>query len=505
MSREAKAVNLKAVQTLNGLIDTCDELITRCTTGGSGQLPELKARYEVEFMLPSNTSPQKTGGLKIKIRQRREELSLRSVVIEFPSGLREEVRQAALTRSSRNEEAVYTGLRLKKHMEKELMRLLTVAGLEHEGPIDEGEDKMDGSTGGQERKQPEEWTLSDHFLHELGIEPVEDDKSHPTAFFGRRKTKNAPLSGYAAMHEKRQAFTNSIRWDKFRDKYDAAFEDAKADDDTNRMDLYNPNSKDGRERREKLISEICSRVEIWMGVEEHGDVEGADIPEGLDVVAQLVAIRRLSTILLDNFDYLKMEKMGRMWENLVIVFTPPRNGRKRYIVEKKHKTDDAYADVARKHSPHPGRKLNKWERRIKKRERAEPPSRGFMRRVAESHYDTLHKAQMNQDTSDDEIADDSNGEEESTHISSPSQVSESGFKFSYGSQTEQGTGQVTAYIPIDFGGDEVVKQLHIYLYDYFDNCCSHVGFLKMGADGKLSANVAGLDDDEDVGERVVAN
>ena len=497
MSRQAKVVNLKAVQTLNGLIDICDELITRCITNGVGQIPELKSQYEVEFMLPSNHTNERTGELKIRGKFRRQEISLRSVVISFPAGLREEVRQSALSSSSSSEEGYYTGMRLKKHTEKELMRLLTVAGLEHEGPVDvNNEDGYIADNSGQERKQEERWTLSDHFLHELGIEPMEDIGSQSSAFYGRNRSKASP-PGYSMVREEREAFVKSIRWDKFRDKYDAAYEDAKANDLTDRMNLYNPNTKEGRERRERLVSEICSRVEIWMGGDE---TNAEDIPEGLGVVAQLVAIRRLSSILLENFEYLNMEKMGRMWENLVIVLTPPRDGRRRHLLIKKHNPDDEYADFTRKHSPHPGRKLNKWERRMKKRERATPPTRGYMRKVADYHYNSTPK-QINEDINNDTNEHDPNSREQSTIHSSPSQISESGFKFSYGSQQDQGTGQVTAYVPIDFGDDEVVRQLHVYLYDYFDNCCSDMGFLKVGADGNLTANVAGLDEDELDGKR----
>ena len=494
MSKEAKVVNLKAVQTLNGLIDTCDELIARCTnSSGEGQLPELKAQYEVEFMLPSSSIPSSTDGLSnIKRKNRREELSLRSVVIDFPTSLREEVRQMALTRSS-NEDGFYTGMRLRKHVEKELLRLLTVANLEYEGTSADDSIEEDVSLKSQERKQEERWNMSDHFLHELGIEPMEDITPQSSAFYGRNRPKQTPPPGYSlhGLPKKREAFMKSIRWDKFRDLYDEAFKDAVADDTTARMNLYNPRTKEGRDRRERFVSEICSRVEIWMGVDETGD-ENADIPDGLDVVAQLVAIRRLSAVLLDNFEYLKMEKMGRMWENLVIVFTPPRDGRRRHRVKKVQKVDEKYADVVIKHGSHPGRKLNKWERRMKKREKIASPSRGYMRRVADYHYNYIpNKEQIEQDADDAEI------EDEFTQLSAPSQVSESGFKFSYGSQNDQGNGQVTAYVPIDFGDDEVVRQLHIYLYDYFDNVCSGVGFLKLGPDGQLTANVNGVEDDAD--------
>ena len=64
LSIKAREVNLKAVQTINGLIDNLEDLIGRCVppcysdgdrnnnNKSVGSLPELKARYEIEFILP---------------------------------------------------------------------------------------------------------------------------------------------------------------------------------------------------------------------------------------------------------------------------------------------------------------------------------------------------------------------------------------------------------------------------------------------------------------------
>ena len=135
----------------------------------------------------------------------------------------------------------------------------------------------------------------------------------PSAFYGRPTTAAPP--GYAHVQSQRQEFMNSIKWDTFREKYDDALEDFKADSFTRQLKLYNPSTKEGRERRERLVSLICGQVRIWMGDAVDKNGEEVDISEGLDVVAQLVAIPRLSSILYVNFDYFKMEKMGRMWEN----------------------------------------------------------------------------------------------------------------------------------------------------------------------------------------------
>jgi hypothetical protein len=77
------------------------------------------------------------------------------------------------------------------------------------------------------------------------------------------------------------------------------------------------------------------------------------------------------------------------------------------------------------------------------------------------------------------------------------------FKFSYGTRSDQGAGNVTAYIPIDFRDGELVRQLHTHVRDYFDNCCGNVGFLKFDADGVIRANVedvSGGEADQDAKE-----
>ncbi len=68
-------------------------------------------------------------------------------------------------------------------------------------------------------------------------------------------------------------------------------------------------------------------------------------------------------------------------------------------------------------------------------------------------------------------------------------LTESGFKFSYGTQVDQGAGHVTAYIPVDFRDGELVRQLYTHLYDYYDTCCGHNGFLRFGPDGRVNATV----------------
>jgi len=351
-----------------------------------------------------------------------------------------------------------------------------------------GGDKL--SRVSSKAKEESQWTLSDHFLHEMGINPMEDvvDPSTPSqqqgttsAFFGRMQqpSQHHSPSYSTKMQQQRQVFMSKIPWEKFRTNYDQAFLDAQADCTTSNLKLFNPKTVEGRERRERLVSQICSNVRVLRVTETDDDdsseLDNDDIPEGLDVVQQLIAIRRLNLILYDNFDYLQMERMGRMWENLGIVLLPPRENRRGGV--QRRKKDPRHANAI-----HPGRKLNKWERRMKRRQRLEPVSRGQMRYIADEHFSKISRKESDDVEGDDEAVDEKQAQQ---YYVEP----ESGFKFSYGTRADQGTGHVTAHIPVDFGDDELVRQLYSHLYDYFDNCCGDMGFLSYGADGEVNANL----------------
>ncbi len=557
----ARETNLRAVQTINGLIDVVEGLTARCLGGSNGRggggggdstgpLPELKARYEVIFALPpggrDNAAVRKKGRGSRRDDDGGVSSTLRSIDVHFPERLRSEVRRWALSSSHHRSSsggggteeerlARQTADRLMEHASSEFVRLLAVAGMEV-SPDFRVED-VDDSTGRVGRRGSDgmkgdsiRWTLSDHFLHELGIEPnttapnassVSNERK--SAFFGRSSsalpTDDHPLPPPTYSHPDlargRRRFMNSIPWDKFALDYDNAFQDARADWTTTRLGLYDPNTVRGRERREEFVSRICAGVRVRRvarGGEDDDDDESwsDDIPEGLDVVAQLVAMRRLSILLYDNFDELKMEKMGRMWERLVIVLTPPRGGGGLVVPARRDGATSSRTSIV----SHPGRKLTKYERRRRRRERMEPASRGRMRHDAV----TYRERKMVEESGEDEKtsvaagavdAGEEKGQGERRRTTPPSPLSSgenslySGFKFSYGTRSDQGAGHVTAHVPIDFRDGELVRQLQTHVREYFDNCCGHVGFLKYGADGVIRADVGnedGEDSDHDGGD-----
>ncbi|KAL3809930.1 hypothetical protein ACHAXA_004791 [Cyclostephanos tholiformis] len=433
-----------------------------------------------------------------------------------------------------------------EHASSEFIRLLAVAGMEvppdyrAENVYDDRERRWRGGDGGAKGVGKKRWTLSDHFLHELGIDPNTTTTNtsnaayeRKSAYFGRSSSfappptddrpprPSPPTYSHPDLARGRRRFMNSIPWDKFARDYDNAFEDARADWTTMRLGLFDPNTVRGRERREELVSRICAGVRIrraasrgggGMGDDDRDDAEiedgvdaeeddDDDVPEGLDVIAQLIAMRRLSILLYDNFDRLKMEKMGRMWERLVIVLTPPRRGGGSVVVPVRW---DGASSSSPSSSPlvrHPGRKLTKYERRRRRRDRLETASRGRMRHDAEMYHERK-RGEVGEDgeggmsvaagavNADEEV--ERGGQTQprtKPPCSSVDDGSYSGFKFSYGTRSDQGSGHVIAHVPIDFRDGELVRQLQTHVREYFDNCCGRVGFLRYGADGVIRADV----------------
>ena len=464
LSKQAKEINLSAIQTVNGLIDELEELIARCTPPSykqdrtnftSGSLPELKSRYEVEFILPFSHRLEADS----TEQPDEKDLTRRSVMISFPQELRTNARKWALTifptqrKTEFDEphpqevEALQTATTLRNHAAHEFVRLLKIAGMDVPTLSVETEHQH------LRHKSEDQWTLSDQFLHELGIDPSSEEtisnaRSQVNAFFGRGQTQTAkgaatgtaPLA-YSNPHlqQQRQAFMDSVDFSTFRDKYDQAFLDAQADYTTDKLDLYNSNTPEGRERRGRFVSDICSTARIMRSPVESDSREDdyMDIPEGLDVVHQLVAIRRLSALLYDNFEYLQMEHYGRLWENVTIVLVPPRPDGRKYK-----------SDVFNPDDHQTKKKASKWKRRLRKREKgSRTASRDAMRYIAK----TYDERSNNDDDVDDEP------------------LPETGFKFSYGSLSDQSVGHATAYIPIDFGDEELIHMLHRHVHDYFDS------------------------------------
>ena len=155
--------------------------------------------------------------------------------------------------------------------------------------------------------------------------------------FGRnfQYSRTAPRTR-TPYEESRERYMNSVDWKKYNIMYDEALEDMERDLATEGLIAMS------EERKQRLVAQVISKVRVLDEADAmHSASEGSsndgemdamdeidemiDDAQGIDPLSQLIAIRRLSLLLNDNFDALEMEEMGRLWETMVIVLTPERN------------------------------------------------------------------------------------------------------------------------------------------------------------------------------------
>lgn len=252
----AKRVNLKALQTINGLLD-----VTQATC--DGKVVEWPTLLHVEFVI-SVEERIKKDIVEANYSRRKVELvvpseSLRNAVVQKqPSAVR----------------------RLLYHVRLEFAKLLKVAGLPTPVVL-EGSDDDDP----MEAAWQEELDFVDGA--------------------GRTRTFQQQQPRAKTRYERsRERFVRNVDWRRIRQLCKEAVEDMEAD-------LATEGSvRENAKRTQAVITNILSKVRV-----------ADDIP----VIEQLIAFRRLSLILEDNFDELYMEDMGRMWDNLVIVLKKERD------------------------------------------------------------------------------------------------------------------------------------------------------------------------------------
>ena len=104
----------------------------------------------------------------------------------------------------------------------------------------------------------------------------------------------------------RDEFTARINWKRFQEVYDQTLKDLQANRLTEGL------IRDDPRRKMTYLSEILSRVRV-------------ENEEEVDPILQIIALRRISMILDDNFDELYLEELGRLWESTVIVLTAARD------------------------------------------------------------------------------------------------------------------------------------------------------------------------------------
>lgn len=402
-----KEANLKAIQTLNGMIDTIDQIFDRAmltnnkssskskVTSSGGRI-ELQSKYTIEFLVPSNDGNDDPNQIKHpnqKVRKRKEAISTRrSVDLNFTKK-EQSIIQSIDTKTGSYSKTAAKVVKLKAM--KEIRKLLQVAGLNvplsYQDDVEASERDIENDALLYRQNNNIEDVHERMILEELELFDDDDfDNSRSTRFGrsysysnydGSSTTSSRPKTKY---EKSREAFMKRVDWKEHARLYDEAEEDMKRDlatDGLIKMDY---------ERKQRMIAEIIARVRVYdpsidgsiMLDEDYVEDQGT-----VDTLEQLIAIRRISLLFNDNFDELEMEDMGKMWENVFIVLTP----------ERAKGPDKSGAPFSRR------------------------------RRLREGQ--------------------------------------ESGFKFAFLDE-----GKLSVHVPIDFKDDELIGELQRHLEDFFDLC-----------------------------------
>ena len=284
----AREVNLEALQTLNGMIDTIDQIYNRAADPLKFTLKgriDLQKKYVIEFLVP--TDNPKAGAKKPKDVPMS---SRRSVELIFSE---REINSVQMI-DSNGKYSIIAATALRVKAMREISKLLRVAGLQIPRDLESQINEISSMNANLDDMSYRENLLYD----ELNLQG-----NHLNRNFGHSAR---PKSQYEQSREK---FMQATDWKKYNKMYDAALTDMEKDVATEGLISMN------EERVQRFVAEVISRVRV--------DEKSLDEPS-LDVLQQLIAIRRLSLLLNDNFVELEMEDMGRLWESLFIVLVPER-------------------------------------------------------------------------------------------------------------------------------------------------------------------------------------
>jgi hypothetical protein len=271
----AKALNLAALQTINSLMDTME---ATC----NGKVVDWPQTLDVEFLMTITDPKVKKGD---STSRRKVELVLP------PKSFRDTIIRSM---GAQKQQAMDT---LQRKIKIEFTKILKIAGLPAPDIIDYG-------FGGRED--------NDWLFDELGLNDYEDrnplkqNRDHGYDGSQRFAADERPERPKTEWEKSRERFTSNLDHKKLNQMYQGALFEMQADIITHGY------LKDPRQRQD-FISRILARVRL--------DEEATAI----DLMEQLVAFRRLSLIFTDSFEELQFEDMGKMWEELTIVFTDPRD------------------------------------------------------------------------------------------------------------------------------------------------------------------------------------
>lgn len=295
----AREVNQRALQTINGMIDTIDQVYSRAADPSKdttkGRL-EVQKNYTIEFLVHTDN-----GKNAVKKQKDVPMASRRSVELQFSE---RDINSVQMIDSNGNY-SVLAAAALKVKAMKEIAKLLRVAGLQIPNNLHSQLEEVSREVADNRSSINKHGRL---LQDELNFDGENGDN------FGRN------FERFSTFEKSRQKYTESVDWNKYNQMYKEAVIDMEKDLATEGLISMNA------ERKQRLVAEVISRVRVFDQVVDGkvNDYEGDGVNDSLDTLNQLIAIRRLSLLLNDNFGDLDMEEMGRLWETIIFVLAPER-------------------------------------------------------------------------------------------------------------------------------------------------------------------------------------
>ena len=322
----AREANLKAIQTLNGMIDTIDHIYNRALYPSQhnhkGSRTELQSTYTIEFLVPSNNDTDDNNSHRT-MKQREAISTRRSVDLHFTDKERSII-QSIDTKTGKYSITAAKIVKLKAM--KEIKKLLRVAGLNVPDFFDKGMEQTENEIK-DDVVQKDRLNIHDQLiLEELDLDGDLNSNSSSRIHMGRTfdgsmGSRQSRQQQFKSEYEKsRDRFMAQFDWKEYRKLYDEAEEDMKRDIATDGLIKMN------EERKHRLVADIVSRVRVQNLSEGFTSLpDEKEYVATVDPLQQLIAIRRISLLFTDNFEELEMEEMGKMWENVSIILIPERD------------------------------------------------------------------------------------------------------------------------------------------------------------------------------------
>ena len=311
VASSSKKINLSAVQNLNAFIDTIHGISNGKYKQQDSNEKGSDRIVEIDFVILVDNDRIKR---KKKDVQSEKIASRRKVELTLPPqqlciNLANYSSSITTLNSDQIRSIQQLQRRLMQHTRQELVKLLRIAGLSdetiEESSRDIDEMIVDDIFGG-------DYEYQDNPYGSYTTPPPSASNSNAFRRSHNVRMRKRPRTPYEIS---RDNYTANFPWHDFRKRYDEAVAEMNADIITHGMISKHAG------RRRAMIARILSNLRIQSSVSNDGNE-----PEQPTVsfVEQLVAFRRLTILLDNNFDKLQMEEFGKMWESSRIVLTERR-------------------------------------------------------------------------------------------------------------------------------------------------------------------------------------